>query len=449
MSSADFKRFGPVIYLFSPVFVSTIVYLFSFACIFFPRNLYEQIVEEDNFMFFDIKLLIYVLMCWLFFILGNACYNKLFIASRNNTISHQNRFDNYKLLLVFIFIAIVVNTYSISSVIATISYDTILYTLIGATSASNLRVDVADATSSMHLGWVAPFSFAILIFAIWAFCCQHGQLQRTDKLGKLLTYILIVLYLATSLLTFSRGNLLTFIFFIFVIKALSLWHKGTLTISKVISVSTIFIILCFLVFAIVQIFRVNTDEAIALQFVYYEIVRYFVSAYNRLSVIIDGKLSLPSSGCSYYTNQWFWDLPVISKWFQLRDIYASLFGTIIPPSASDDWMLQFDSVSKSGLNGWFIWVTVFGYAFSDYGWFSIIWFFLYGLISAMFWNQFLERTIWGIVLYPYILLSIAFWNGGSVLVGSVNFEIMCFTVLIIWFFCQIYNQFFQFIKLDY
>jgi hypothetical protein len=90
------------------------------------------------------------------------------------------------------------------------------------------------------------------------------------------------------------------------------------------------------------------------------------------------------------------------------------------------WQSEFLSVHAAGLNKAFIWSGVFGYVYSDLGWFAPLYIFFTGLVVAWFWSLFQRGQTLGIVIYPWLAYWILFWSGSNVI---LDFHVIELAVL--------------------
>jgi hypothetical protein len=75
-------------------------------------------------------------------------------------------------------------------------------------------------------------------------------------------------------------------------------------------------------------------------------------------------------------------------------------------------------VASVGLNPAFNWVSVFGYVYSDLGWFAPVYIGLTGILVGYLWKKFNEGRLFGVVLYPWMGFAILFWFGYNIMFSS-------------------------------
>jgi hypothetical protein len=128
---------------------------------------------------------------------------------------------------------------------------------------------------------------------------------------------------------------------------------------------------------------------------------YGPASFNRLGALLEGDLKIPNSNMGYYTNTWYWDSPIINS----TAIVLKNLEFDIPQPAYTNWLATFDAVGAYKLNKNYIWVTTYGEVYADYGYYGIIWFAIYGLISQIAWINLRNNSV-SIVIYIVILNSL-------------------------------------------
>lgn len=135
---------------------------------------------------------------------------------------------------------------------------------------------------------------------------------------------------------------------------------------------------------------------------------YFPASYNRLNAVLSSNLEYPNGGWGYYSSQGIWDLPLISGALGIYDAGRSL-GIPLPRSSTDNWRNQFTAVKQSGLDESYIWATIYGFLYSDFGYFSIFYFLLYGYVAGFVFSGFIRGDSLRLLLYPFLFTTIIKW----------------------------------------
>jgi hypothetical protein len=131
---------------------------------------------------------------------------------------------------------------------------------------------------------------------------------------------------------------------------------------------------------------------------------YTIVSYNRMAALLLGAMHYNYEGKGVYL------VPFLSGSAGLNRIipFNDIFGW---PTARELWRTEFASVAQSGLNPSYIWSSIFGYLYSDIGWFTPFYMFFYGLFCCYFWIKFKTGKAIGLVVYPWVAFGIMFWLG--------------------------------------
>jgi hypothetical protein len=131
---------------------------------------------------------------------------------------------------------------------------------------------------------------------------------------------------------------------------------------------------------------------------------YTIVSYNRMAALLLGAMHYGYEGSGVYM------VPFLSESEGLNRIipFNDMFGW---PNARQLWSTEFGSVAQSGLNPNYIWSSIFGYLYSDIGWFTPFYMFFYGLLACYFWIKFKTGKAIGLVVYPWVAFGIMFWVG--------------------------------------
>ncbi|KAF6512380.1 hypothetical protein GS8_679 [Geobacillus stearothermophilus] len=330
-----------------------------------------------------------------------------------------------------------INIILIINTISSIGIDALISLTEGSGSGSYLRMQVNEVIANGRFGWVLPFSMAILLWSYWNIFNKDYDFKKN---GLVILFILTCLiYLVSSMLTLTRGPIFNFVITIGSILFLIKSKQNELNISFVLKTIPTRIVILFGVFYIIQAIRTgmeNTNENHSS--IIDTLMGYFPASYNRLAAILSGVLVMPNSNTAYYTSQFLWDFPFLSRILGLYQIGRDI-GLNLPTSAFSNWLEQFWAVEFAGLNSMYIWPTTFGFVYSDFGWYSVLWFAFYGVLCGFTYVQFLKRNIFGIIIYPYVVLSIVEW-WGTVVIASRDILIYLFAVIFVFIVKIIFSR---------
>ncbi|BBN96264.1 hypothetical protein DEIGR_100282 [Deinococcus grandis] len=393
--------------LFSPSVVALVISLVGLAFTFFPPDVYEEILYEKNFMFLNAKLILYVLCCLIMFIIGTFIFSKKYIniTTKNSLYSSDSK-EMFFVVSIFVIIVLVIRTITMFRGLGIDSLSDILRPGMGL-SITEYRIKFDSIMSSSILSWIRPFSLIASIYLV-------SKAYRMGSKYYTMPIITSLLNLMYAYISQTRGEMILFVGIMFItIINLKLSFKK---IKVYQFYAYLLLIILVSVFAFVVI-DVNRGGMLAgRQGLSYTLVGYFISEFNRLALILDGKLRLPGAGEQAYA---FYNVlyPPFSSRIELLN-FGNWLGFTAPGEQSV-WSSSFNSVKVAKLDENFNWFTIYGSVYSDLGWLSPIWFLGYGILSGFFWNLYRKGELLGIYVYPWFWISIITWWGAfNVLISS-------------------------------
>lgn len=250
-------------------------------------------------------------------------------------------------------------------------------------------------------------SVTALIGVIWWAVWRYQQLRVKGTPGLVTRFFLtlaIISVIGSVSLTVDRTNLMPIIVGSTIVVLLRRMVKHKLNsrfVLKVGGLAFALCISCFVLFAIVR--GVNDSEEIVSN-----VVGYTIAAYNRLTALLSGQLRYTYGGKGLYLSGFL----AFNNLFNRLIPFREMFGW---PSMRDVWMSEFESVWRANLNGNYIWSGTFGYIYSDLGWLSPGFMFLYGLLYGWVWRSVRRGRAFGILLYPWCAFCVLFWFGTNLL----------------------------------
>lgn len=375
------KRSYKQIWFISPWFLATLSTLCGLLSTFIPPDTYKSIMKEPDYMYLNMELFFYVLLCWIMFTIGSRLsYVTLYYPVKNVINKKKPPIVNINRLPIIFLLLLVcaINIISIVNIISSFDIDTLISLTEG--SGSYLRLQVSEVIANSKLGWILPFSMAVLLWSYWnIFNKDYGL----NKIGLVILFILTcVIFLVDSMLTLAKGPIFNFVIMMGSILFLIKSKQNELNISFVLKTIPTRIVILFGVFYIIQAIRAGGESLNEDHSLIDTLVGYFPASYNRLAAILSDVLVMPNSNTAYYTSQFLWDFPFLSKILGLYQIGRDI-GLDLPISAFNNWVDQFWAVGYAGLNSIYIWPTTFGFVYSDFGWYSPLWFAFYGMLCGL------------------------------------------------------------------
>src|SRR5271154_6674869 len=148
---------------------------------------------------------------------------------------------------------------------------------------------------------------------------------------------------------------------------------------------------------------------------------YTIVSYNRMAAMIVGALHYAYEGKGAY---------VVAFLLQ-NDRLSGIRDRMGLPTSYGLWLSEFPSLSAGGLNDSYNWSSVFGYLFSDLGWWTPVYMFAAGLLAGYLWSRFRDGATIGIVLYPWMAFWILFWFGWNLLLDARGVVLIETSVLLV------------------
>lgn len=349
--------------LSKPLTASVVGSSIVLALSFFPPDFYTQIMAEKNLMFFDTTLFSFVLLNLVLFFLGSNLIRSQrrerlqFYANFSEALYKKNNATFLIGICLIIFFTAIIDLISNNQSL-------FLYILNGLVPEIKGVIEI-------------PFFYQWgLYFMISVYLSIYGYFG--GRFSPIILRLLFSTILILALLIFARN-----IIFPFLISAYCLFLRNN---SKEIKFSSIVLLLSLVMalFGILQVLR--GGEA------WEGIIGYLPASVNRLSAVLSGDI-LSENPSLYYLMAPFKN--------------NTSFNEII--------FNEHNSISQSGLNGTYNWVTVFGYIFFALGWLSPVYFFILGIVTKFFWRSFCNRYALGLILYPWIYSSIILWFSFNIL----------------------------------
>jgi hypothetical protein len=244
------------------------------------------------------------------------------------------------------------------------------------------------------LGGIPSFVIGIEFWLLYKFYTFQADLNyfkkfRDFKYLKVSIVVSLVLFIISNIITVNRPSLMIFLIGWFVIY--SYFKKGS-TFHRVIKL----FITIVLIFAITSILRwAGSSSENLTDVVLGKLLGYTVADFNRLALIIEGKLSYVDAG----VPRIFYILPILRipltniEFFNIRELSP----------------LSLSAVDSAGLNSDYNMATLFGGIYQSIGVATPIYFTVLGFIGRRIYISFKKGKTFGIMLYPLFYASVALW----------------------------------------
>ncbi len=107
---------------------------------------------------------------------------------------------------------------------------------------------------------------------------------------------------------------------------------------------------------------------------------YTLTSYNRLAAILHGSMHYTFGGKGIY----------LSSYLARENIFIPFVGVMREqlgwPTELQVWRSEFSSTAAAGMNPEFIWSGVFGYLYSDIGWWTLLYLLIAGVLAGYLWS---------------------------------------------------------------
>lgn len=385
-------------FLLSPWNMSFILGSLSICFYFIPNQIYQNYVKENANLFLNLKAVFFIFVCSTSFSLSSFVAYKILVSKRVKVKTIYN--PAFVPIQIIIFLLTIIN---IAYLALTLGFSNLLsvYSSGDTSNGNYLKLQLSEAISNGKLGWIGDLCIALIVWSFWV------ALRSGKKRAFSLLIPNILLSVIVSLISVSRDSVISLVVMLSCIYIQFLISRNMLSIKRVAIVLVSFFALFASTFTLVGLARSSNFESASFE-VTKQFMGYFPASYNRLAFVLDGDLKYPDSGWGYYSTQLIWDVPLLSGALGIYS-FAREIGLPLPVSSQDNYQRQFTSVKESGLDPSYIWSTIFGFTYSDFGYFAIFYFLIYGVLSGAVYSLFRVGNNFAIIVYPFILASIVKW----------------------------------------
>lgn len=373
------------------------------SALFFPPSLYKYYVNEPNYIFLNFLVVIYVLVCLVFYSLG-VYISDFKLAYRLNLFKKKIGLSPFTYIGIVAIITIalqllfiiIFNVYFAK----TAGLSLFLVSLLG--KGELVKVVSREISIPLGLGAIPTFILGFefwLLYQLYKLGELEYQSRKQEKSLRILIWLSLFLNLLVNIITVNRPVLLVLIIGFYVIYAY-FNKRGPLS-GLVKLFFTIMIV--FIVTSILRWAAGAKGEISYLLLSRY--IGYLIAPYNRLALIIDGNLS-------YKLPKLFYLLPICKIPF---------INIVFYPSYSElNFLYAYPALASAGLNTSYNMTTLFGAMYETLGIAAPAYFAIWGIVGNRLFHSFKEGRTFGIVFYPLFYSSVALW------IVDVNYFLMMF-----------------------
>lgn len=381
----------------SPNYFLLYSFLLCIICTLVPPDLYEELIRERSFMFFNYKLYLFLAICFLFMWIGiqlgcKIQINKIKFFKRTNITIYNLKMHNLYLFVLTSSTCILTLNYLVRLIIQ--SPDIIAFLLLSRGDIIKNQVRWYLMENSMY--GIIPLAVGYCWWLFSEYLQRHNTYLRRNLLLNLIVVVSILLFVLT--ITVSRFMLLPLFFGLALIffRKLITSKKSIMTFLSFAFFFSLFLLVGFTLFSLLR-FSYHDFTYLLLR----DIIGYGSAGMNRMAAILDNRFDdivyrfIPT----LYRNQFqpLFTMPFINRLIQ--------DSTDISISSQLD---TFDMVYEAGLNSDYNWLTLFGGLWLSFGVFSFIYLIFLGIFFAFSWQLFIADSIFGVLTYPWFCFCIMF-----------------------------------------
>lgn len=355
----------------SPAFLVLYNFLLLIFAIMFPPNIYSYFIDEKDYMFMNLSIFLLVNITLFAFLFGCIILYSIFPSVKS--VYKEKIFVNKTIFIAFPLIVseILVAVFILLFLKQNINYLYLLLAGLGTAYKENIT------------GNFLYFSIYILMGIVYWAYSKYKTFTVSSKLLQFLIYFGIIEVLAIGIIMCARYIIVPFFIGLAVI---FLRFKRKITLLSILR----YLLLGLVSFCLIAIFRIINAENL-FEGIITNLMGYSITSFNRLALILEGKLTYTYANTGYYLLPFLVHIPLLH--FVVPNIYHVKYHDI--------WSQEFSDVASAQLNPAYIWGTLYGYIYSVLGYLTPIYFSILGLIMGVLWKSFLRNETLGIILYPY------------------------------------------------
>jgi hypothetical protein len=377
--------------LVSPYGLAMVSYVFFLFAWTFPPDIYTSYVGEPDLMFLDPVTFFFFTSCVAAFLLGVRTSHHLGISAKHGpstTISVQTR-------ILYLVVPLVLAT----------TFCSIYLILLGA------KFDfISLLVSQQAIAGKWSESLMALTSVLWWALFRMGQLN-VRGVSRFLFYFFFLIGLgvdlSTCIATVDRTNLMPLIAGLLIIYLYRKSQIANIRLSSLLFISATGIVSVVAAFSVFFFLR----GASALKLLAMGLLGYTVAPYNHMAALLHGVLRYSYEGRGVYLSSYLLGGSKLNEALGL----SAHFNW---PTAFGLWQMEFVSTASAGLNPGFIWSGVFGYLYSDLGWWAPSYLFCTGVLAAYLWARFNAGRSAAIVSYLWVAFWVLFWLGWNLLLDA-------------------------------
>ncbi|AXC12780.1 hypothetical protein ACPOL_3495 [Acidisarcina polymorpha] len=390
--------------------------LFLFAWV-FPPSLYTHYIREPDLMYLNPGALVYFILCLIAFLAGVKAVSILgFQGPRGSLEKIKLRTSSpLSYLAKPLFVTGSACFFYMLLIGAKFNFISLLLSQQGNVM-KQAHISAANGPDANGRWGASLFLLTGVLWWAWYRASQLNLRKASKRAFNVLFIICCLIDLFTCLATVDRTNLMPYIAglsitALFLKTRASDARPGKLIVTTLISAGAV--IGSFLALQFAR--GASHFDAFVTSMLGYTIV-----SFNRLAAFVDGSLHSAYEGRGAY----------VFAFLLQNGRFAGLRHTLQLPTSFGLWTSEFPALEEAGLNHSFNWAGVFGYLYSDLGWWTPVYTFAIGMLAGYAWYCFKSGKTIGIVLYPWVCFWILFWFGWNLLFDARGIALFQAAVLL-------------------
>lgn len=373
-----------------------------------PDSLYLKYVGE-HFIVADGSLILFYISCLMCIYTGSRL-----ISERSYEFEIGDNILNVDRLFIFLTIStLIVSGMNFLSIVFIAKNSTQLLSLIfaGQGDLAKRGLDTAGTFANSQV-----IAIAFNSYAIYRYTEIKGVLNvKRRNVLLLLVCTSIAVTILSSIVKVARYELfpifIQIVFIRIMIRSRVKQTSFSVFMIRYIIPSLVFVPSLFIMFSV---FRGASGEYDILE----SLLGYGVAPFNHLAAYLHGQLYMSYEGTGIHGAPFLISIPFLSNFLELPNALGM-------PTVEQSFLEEFYNTTRSGLNGRYIWITLFGYLYSDFGWMTFPSLVAFGGFLKRSWIGFLQGNAFCIVLYIHFAQSMILAGSTNMLTrGAINYTIL-------------------------
>ncbi len=388
-------------HLISPYGIALIPYgLFLFA-LSFPPNVYTYYIREPDLMYHNPTVLLFYTACVAAFLVGVRVAPQI-RSTASDGISVPRIRLRFGSPLIYVLIPLLLATAPCLISLGLIGGGMHFIALL--LSQQGNAIKQVNSTGALGRSDLWGSTLFLLTGVLWWSAFRARQLKLTGASRRVFGAVFaasFVIDVLACLATFDRTNLMPLLAGLIIVYLFFKTRAADAKLARIVLIGLASVSGILVVFLALQFARgaSHVDGLIT------SVLGYTIVSYNRLAALVIGVMHYVYQGKGAY----------IVAFLTENDRFLGLRDRMGLPNFFVLWLSEFGSLSTSGLNSGFNWASVFGYLFSDLGWWTPVYMAATGILAGSLWSRFRAGTTFGLVFYPWIVFWILFWFGWNLL----------------------------------